>query len=197
MCYIFDKSCNPAYWYSYFVMLDYIVEAAVAAIVAADADPEILVLKRMAHPQDPWSGHYAFPGGRRDPEDEDLFATCLRETLEECGIALSTNSLVKEYPVQYAGNHLNKPVPVTTYLFELPEKPSIALERSEITCYEWVPLSYIADQASRVYLPMSSSRPQLLFPAIPATDGLIWGFTYGVLMTLMADRYSTIAEIGY
>ena len=31
MCYIFDKSCNPAYWYSYFVMLDYIVEAAVAA----------------------------------------------------------------------------------------------------------------------------------------------------------------------
>ena len=36
---------------------------------------------------------------------------------------------------------------------------------------------------------MSNTEPLRLFPAIPATDGLIWGFTYGVLMTLLADRY--------
>lgn len=168
----------------------HIMEAAVAAIVVGAQEPEILVLKRRPHPQDPWSGHYAFPGGRRDPEDEDLLATCLRETREECGISLATGLLVKKYPVQYAGNHLNKPVAVTTYLFELPSKPVIHLQSSEITCYEWVPLSYVRDQASRVLLPMSKTDPQQLFPAIPATDGLIWGFTYGVLMTLLTDRYS-------
>lgn len=179
--------------YSYFMTTLHTMEAAVAAIVAEAGEPEILVLKRRPHPQDPWSGHYAFPGGRRDPEDDDLLATCLRETWEECGICLPTALLVKEYPVQYAGNHLNRPVPVTTYLFELPEKPAIRLQRSEIICYEWVPLSYAGDQASRVLLPMSNTEPQRLFPAIPATDGLIWGFTYGVLMTLLADRYAPLA----
>ncbi|NQS71197.1 MAG: CoA pyrophosphatase [Desulfobulbaceae bacterium] len=176
--------------------VDRIVEAAVAAIVTAASDPEILVLKRKLHPQDPWSGHYAFPGGRKDPEDGNLFVTCLRETREECGISLSSECLVKKYPVQYAGNHLNRPVPVTTYLFEIPRKPVIVLERSEITCYEWMPLSFIADQASRVHLPMSRTEPQRLFPAIPATDGLIWGFTYGVLMVLLADRYDGMIDIG-
>lgn len=171
----------------------HIDEAAVAAIVVEGREPEILVLKRRMHPQDPWSGHYAFPGGRKDPEDDDLLDTCLRETREECGIILPAALLVKQYPVQYAGNHLNKPVPVTTYLFELPEKPAIRLQRSEIACYEWVPLSYVRDQASQVLLPMSRTDPQLLFPAIPATDGLIWGFTYGVLMTLLADRYTSLA----
>ena len=73
------------------------MEAAVAAIVVGAQEPEILVLKRRPHPQDPWSGHYAFPGGRRDPEDEDLLATCLRETREECGISLATGLLVKKY----------------------------------------------------------------------------------------------------
>ena len=56
------------------------MEAAVAAIVAKDVEPEILVLKRRAHPHDPWSGHYAFPGGRRDPEDSDLLSNCFLET---------------------------------------------------------------------------------------------------------------------
>lgn len=176
-------------------MTSFFMEAAVAAIVTATRDPEILVLKRRPHPRDPWSGHYAFPGGRRDPEDNDLLDTCLRETREECGIVLSSSMLVKRYPVQYAGNHMNKPVPVTTYLFELTCKPVIALQHSEIVCYEWLPLSFIADQASRVHLPLSRSQPQRLFPAIPATDGLIWGFTYGVMMTLLADRYGRILTL--
>lgn len=168
------------------------VEAAVAAIVVTRSEPEILLLKRTLHPQDPWSGHYAFPGGRRDPEDENLFATCLRETCEECGIHLTLPLLVKEYPVQYTGRRLHVPLPVSTYLFELPDRPAITLARAEIACYEWMPLAYIADAANRVYLPLNPRVPQELFPAIPATDGLVWGFTYRMLMMLVADRYSAL-----
>ncbi len=119
---------------------DRIVEAAVAAIVTAASDPEILVLSVSCIHRIRGSGHYAFPVVARILKMA-IFVTCLRETREECGISLSSECLVKKYPVQYAGNHLNRPVPVTTYLFEIPRKPIIVLERSEITCYEWMPLS--------------------------------------------------------
>ena len=129
-----------------------IIEAAVAGIVVREPTVEVLVLKRKANPRDPWSGHYAFPGGRRDEDDPTLLATCLRETYEECGIQLSAGNLVKQYPVRKAGNHLNQPVPVTTYLFELSEQPDIRLQTSEISCHEWLELGIYRRQ-----VPISSS----------------------------------------
>lgn len=59
-----------------------ITEAAVATIISQEPVPGVLVLKRRANPRDPWSGHYAFPGGRRDDTDASLLDTCLRETWE-------------------------------------------------------------------------------------------------------------------
>lgn len=164
-------------------------EAAVATIVTQNPTPEVLVLKRKANPQDPWSGHYAFPGGRRNDSDSTLLATCIRETFEECGIRLSPEHLVKEYPVRHAGNHLNQPVPVTTYLFELPRQPAIRLQTAEISCHEWLDLDYVGDATNIIKRPMSPRCPEVLFPCIPATEGFIWGFTYETLMLVIADRY--------
>src|SRR5262245_57207262 len=50
--------------------------------------PEILLIRLAAHPDDPWSGHMAFPGGREDPGDPDLLSTAMRETLEELSLDL-------------------------------------------------------------------------------------------------------------
>lgn len=164
-----------------------------ATIITCDTNPEVLVLKRRANPKDPWSGHYAFPGGRREDGDPSLLATCIRETYEECGIQLSTGQLVKQYPVRQAGNHLNKPIPVTTYLFELPEQPAVRLQASEISCHEWLDLDYVADKENIIRRPMSSRCPDVLFPCIPATAGFVWGFTFEMLMLVVADRYSLIS----
>ncbi|MBM9614358.1 CoA pyrophosphatase [Desulfobulbus rhabdoformis] len=168
-------------------------EAAVATIISCAPEPEVLVLKRKSNPRDPWSGHYSFPGGRRDNGDPSLLATCIRETYEECGIKLSTDNLIKQYPIRQAGNHLNQPVPVTTYLFELPEVPPIQLQQSEISCHEWLELDYVSDSANIIKRPMSPRCPEVLFPCIPATEGYIWGFTYETLMMVIADRYSHIS----
>lgn len=163
-----------------------------ATIISYETVPEVLVLKRRANPRDPWSGHYAFPGGRRDDSDPSLLATCIRETYEECGIQLSTSNLVKQYPVHTAGNHLNLSIPVTTYLFELPAQPEIRLQTSEISCHEWLELEYVADEANIIKRPMSPRCPDVLFPCIPATEGFVWGFTYEMLMLVIADRYTPI-----
>ncbi|WP_051553646.1 NUDIX hydrolase [Desulfobulbus elongatus] len=164
-------------------------EAAVATIISRRPTPEVLVLKRKANPDDPWSGHYAFPGGRRNDDDCSLLDTCIRETYEECGILLSTRYLVKQYPVRQAGNYLNQPVPVTPYLFELPEEPAIRLQKAEISCHEWLDLDYVGDADNVIERPMSPRRPGILYPCIPATEGFIWGFTYETLMLVIADRY--------
>lgn len=163
--------------------------AAVAGIVVREPATEVLVLKRRANPRDPWSGHYSFPGGRREPNDATLFDTCVRETYEECGIVLAHDRLVKQYPMRTAGNSLDRPVSVAAYLFELDRPPDIRLQVSEISCYEWVALDYAGAEENIVWRVMSPRYPDRLFPCLPATDGLVWGFTYETLQMIIADRY--------
>jgi len=164
-------------------------EAAVATIITTEYNPKVLVLKRTSNPSDPWSGQYAFPGGRKDAEDRTLLDTCLRETYEECGISLASHTLIKQYPVRHAGSYLTKPTPVTTYLFELKEQPVIQLQQEEISGHEWLELGYVSDQANIVKRPMSPRCPDRLFPCLPASQGVVWGFTFETLMMVIADRY--------
>ena len=47
--------------------------AAVATVLRPrGGELEGLFIRRAEHPDDPWSGHMAFPGGRQDPEDATL-----------------------------------------------------------------------------------------------------------------------------
>src|SRR5688572_27389789 len=70
-----------------------LIWAAVAIIIAPDPDA-ILLIRRAERAGDPWSGHMALPGGRREPGDLDLLATAIRETSEEVGIRLGSEQLV-------------------------------------------------------------------------------------------------------
>ncbi|MDY6865753.1 MAG: NUDIX domain-containing protein, partial [Halobacteriota archaeon] len=64
-------------------------EAAVALILKeCEEDISIIFIKRSEDERDPWSGHMAFPGGRKDEEDESIIDTVMRETFEETGIDL-------------------------------------------------------------------------------------------------------------
>jgi len=53
------------------------LQRAAVAIVLRDgpAGIEVLFIRRAEHPNDPWSGQIAFPGGGRDPGDADTRAT--------------------------------------------------------------------------------------------------------------------------
>ena len=52
------------------------LQAAVAVVLrVAGPDLDLLLIKRAQSERDPWSGHMALPGGRRDPGDDDLRAT--------------------------------------------------------------------------------------------------------------------------
>lgn len=158
-------------------------QAAVALIRTRGQDPEYLLLRRAANPQDPWSGHFALPGGRWEKGDKDLLETCIRETFEETGIVLEPGHLVRPLAMAVAGVHMGRPMEVAPFLFELPEKPVLALASLEIAEFHWLAQSYLRDPANRLHAAMSLSHPDLTFPCIRVGtgDGAIWGFTYGVL----------------
>jgi 8-oxo-dGTP pyrophosphatase MutT (NUDIX family) len=159
--------------------------AAVALIRVRGADPEYLLLRRAANPKDPWSDHFALPGGRRDRGDRDLLATCIRETYEECGVSLAPADLVRPLPMAIAGSHMGIPMGVAPFLFELADKPPLSLDAREIAEAYWLPQSYLRDPRNRELAAMSALHPQRAFPCIKVagSTGAIWGFTYGVLET--------------
>src|SRR5262245_42493121 len=73
--------------------------AAVAAIFRdRPSGAELFFILRAERSGDPWSGHVAFPGGRRDPRDKTLLETAIRETREEVGIELALDHLIGRLP---------------------------------------------------------------------------------------------------
>ena len=53
-------------------------------------DAEVLFIKRAARIGDRWTGHIAFPGGKREAADSSDRATSSRETREEIGLNLDS-----------------------------------------------------------------------------------------------------------
>ena len=160
------------------------MEAAVAVIRVKTPEIRYLIVQRAEDPRDPWSGHFSFPGGRRDPEDSDLLAACLRETREECGIVLSVESLVRSLVRTEAGNALSRPISVTPFLFELEEAPEVTLDASECAAHFWVAESHLRDPEQQLWISPLSGQDRR-FPAVRLGDGHLWGFTYRVLADLL------------
>jgi len=157
-------------------------EAAVSIIRCSTPVDSILLLRRRLAAEDPWSGHFAFPGGRRDADDSSIFQTCLRETREETGIVLDDSSLSRQLPIAAAGRNVIAPVQVQPYLFTLKQRPRVTVEISEIDTYLWLDIEKFIDKNRHVIKEVLADR---LFPVYPLDDYFIWGFTYGLLCSIL------------
>ncbi len=156
--------------------------AAVAIIRSLVPSESFLVLRRVVHPEDPWSGHFSFPGGRKDAIDQDLLATCLRETREETGILLHADQLQQRLPPETAGQRLQNHVVVEPFLFTIAKRPNLTLCPEEIQSACWLQVEKFQNPARHKSVEM---LPGLLFPAYPLEDYYLWGFTYRLLLNIL------------
>ncbi len=156
-------------------------EAAVAILHAAAPEESVLLIRRARRDGDPWSGHWSFPGGRREPGDTDLVDTALRELLEECAIVLGRESLESALEVTHAGQHTGRYIWVAPYLFRLASIADVRLHPGEAEEALWLPLSVLRDEARRVDDAVPGLPGGRKVPGIPLNGVALWGFTYRVL----------------
>lgn len=160
--------------------------AAVAAVVrVVDGREELLFIKRAERDGDPWSGHMAFPGGRRAPEDRTLLDTATRETLEEVGVDLRAGARpVARLPDLLPFTRTSHALTVTAFVFSLEAPATLALN-AEVASAVWAPLDAVLDGEGATTYRWRHDGVDLALPALAVGRGeVVWGLTYRMIELL-------------
>lgn len=159
--------------------------AAVAMVLREGAHGiEVLFIRRAEHPQDPWSGQMAFPGGRAEPGDADLRATAMRETREEIGVDLAeaADYLGALDEVQAVARMRPMNLSIAPFVFRLRESFEPVLS-DEVRSLHWLPLDDLLGTARRSTMDYAHQGVSLSFPCLRVDDLVIWGLTYRMFMS--------------
>jgi 8-oxo-dGTP pyrophosphatase MutT (NUDIX family) len=165
--------------------------AAVALILRDGvAGIEILFIRRADHPQDPWSGQMAFPGGRAEPGENDLVATAIRETREEVGIDLHREAVLLGALDEVRAMARLRPVDlaISPFVFRL-RSEATPEPGPEVRSVHWIQLSRLLAAGARSTFDYTHQGATLQFPCLRLGDEelVIWGLTYRMFMSF-GDR---------
>lgn len=149
--------------------------AAVAMLLRLrDDDLDVLLVKRVENSGDPWSGQMAFPGGKRDPKDQNLKQTVVRETLEETNINLLTSC--RFLGVLKATRSRPKPdLKILPFTILVEREQPIRLSEKELAGFYWIPFRDLTKGEKKVELSVGEFAAYVVGPLV------IWGLTYRII----------------
>jgi 8-oxo-dGTP pyrophosphatase MutT (NUDIX family) len=158
------------------------LQAAVSLVIRGGVDLDVLLIKRARSERDPWSGHMALPGGRRDPTDRDLRDTARRETLEETGLDLlrSGTPLGRLDDVAPSSPRLPK-LTVASFVFGVTAGTTAEVASHEIDSVYWVPLDDVRDPANHTHIEIALPGGPRAFPSYSLVGEHVWGLTHRIL----------------
>jgi 8-oxo-dGTP pyrophosphatase MutT (NUDIX family) len=162
-----------------------LIWAAVAVILVPSPDA-VLLIRRAERAGDPWSGHMALPGGRREPEDSDLVETAIRETFEEVGFQLAHSDLLGSLDDVVPRTPVLPPIAVRPFVFGLPHRPALT-PNPEVAAARWVHLDHLLHPETYHSARLEIRGEPRDFPAYRVEESIVWGMTERIVTGLLGQ----------
>jgi 8-oxo-dGTP pyrophosphatase MutT (NUDIX family) len=169
---------------------------------------ELLLIQRATQERDPFSGHVAFPGGRRDACDESDLACAIRETREEIGVDLAAakhfrllgrldDALI---PTSRSSKRKDRPVLCAFVFLQSHDNPPdhCVLSPAEVAAALWVPVACLlrgsAVRISHTYV-LQSRHMGIIGAVIPRPILEVLGLTR--VRHVAVDVFAGATEVIY
>jgi 8-oxo-dGTP pyrophosphatase MutT (NUDIX family) len=156
------------------------------AVTTGGGDAEVLLIRRAEHPDDPWSGHMAFPGGRRDEGDRTDLETAIRETREEVGVDLAAHGalITRLADVAAVARGRRTGLTIAPFVFALHAEVSLSFDPAEVSEALWAPLGPLARGEGAGTMRYEVEGQVIVLPCLNVEGHVVWGLTYRMLQLL-------------
>ncbi len=158
------------------------LQTAVSLVIRGNDHLDLLIIKRARSERDPWSGHMALPGGRRDPEDESTRDTAVRETREETGLDLAQHGvhLGALDEVATASPRLPK-LTIAPFVYGVSPHADAWVASTEIEAVHWVRLDALRAPENQGSIEIPLPGGSRSFPCYNVVGEVVWGLTHRII----------------
>lgn len=165
-------------------------QAAVLLALTDEDSPRLLMIRRSLHlPTHP--GEIAFPGGKRDPEDVDIYATALREAWEEVALPSESVSFAGALPSQVSISNLF----VTPFVAVIPPDVTLRAHAGEVSEILYVPLAFFADSKNLRADRVRGDAGERISARFQYQHYTIWGLSGRFIVQLVNGLYDAGLDI--
>ncbi|MBU6252121.1 MAG: CoA pyrophosphatase [Alphaproteobacteria bacterium] len=155
------------------------VEAAVLVAIT-DRDRPGVILTQRPETMRKHAGQVAFPGGRMDPDDADLFAAALREAEEEVALPRDQVDLIGATdPYRTITGYK-----VTPIIGVVPPDLPLVANAEEVAAIFEAPLDFLLDPANHATNTLNFNGRTRTYYEIFWGDRRIWGATAAMIVNL-------------
>ncbi len=155
-------------------------QAAVLLPIVNPANPSLVLTQRSGQ-LDSHAGEVAWPGGKRDDEDETLRHTALRETEEEIGLKRDRVEVVAELRPFISKHGLA----VTPFVGLIEAEIEFQVNAEEIDSIFFVPLDYLLDDPRTDTNIIERHGERHVIPEYHYDGFRIWGLTAMILLEFL------------
>ena len=163
---------------------DYRQAGVLIPLVRIENHWHLLYIRRAEIQHDRHSGQVAFPGGKHEEQDTDLYATALREAHEEVGIHPHDVSVLG----QLSDHHSVSNFRITPVIGLIPWPYPLTLQTNEVSHTFTIPLHWLADSNNYEMRPWQAPnlKQQVKVAHFNEYDGeLLWGATARMTLSLL------------
>jgi len=170
--------------------LEYPHAGILVPVTDKEGDPHLIFTLRSGNLKT-HRGQVAFPGGKKDPEDENLRVTALRETHEEIGLPADHIQIAGQLS-QVVSLH---GIIVTPFVGLVPHDYPLTANPDEIESIFTVPLQFFIDDRRDRTDRLTFLNTTIHVPSYVWEDYRIWGLSAIVLVDFLNAVYDAGIDI--